>query len=243
MNYGQDCDKFSSRMGCLLFCLAVVFLTYYCLRMLQKLDKEAECIKQQKKGVSPVLQLCVCVLNSEAVFLFGEIWMFGTDIFPVNNMIWYVMLFAILAGCLTAACIMDVESCMIYDYVWWLGMIAGVLLLCIGKCDRIMELLLFILLQELFFCRFYGRADCHAFAVCAITETAMGIGMKGYLIHMLVAFSMLALIQGMCHTINNKGNLKQPIPFLPYITGSFWILMCLNSILQKIFPAYLYKLC
>jgi len=220
-------------MGCLLFCLAVVQLTYYCLRKLQKLDKEAEYIKQQKEGVSLVLQLCVCILNSEAVFVFGEIWMFGTDIFLVNSMILYVMLFAILAGCLTTACIMDVESCMIYDYVWWLGMIAGVLLLCIGKCDRIMELLIFILLQELFFCRFYGRADCHAFVVCAIVENAMGMGMKGYLIHMLLAFFLLTLIQGMSHNINSKGNLKHPIPFLPYITGSFWVLMYLNSILQK----------
>lgn len=231
MSYGQDCGKFGCRMGCLLLCLLVVIVTYYCLRKLQKLDRDADQVKLQKGIESPILQLCACMLSGEVVFVCGGIWI--SDTLPINIIIWYVMLLATLAGCLMAACIMDVESCMIYDYVWWLGLIAAVLLLCIGKCERIMELLLFILLQELFFCKFYGRADCHAFVVCAITETAMGMGMKSYLIHMLLAFGLLALIQGMRRNINNKGNLKRPIPFLPYIAGSFWGLVYVAGVLQK----------
>ena len=88
-----------------------------------------------------------------------------------------------------------------------------------------LELFLFILLQEVGFAKLYGRADCHAFVACAMLERALGMGMKEYLTHMLLAYIFLAIVQGAKRNIGRDGNLKKPIPFLPYITVSFWVLI------------------
>ena len=155
-----------------------------------------------------------------------------------------------MAASLLAACIMDIQSSMVYDYVWWLGGAAGGLLMGgmilawrrngvqgyeginavgerLGMSSAQLELLgsviIFILVQELLFSKFYGRADCHAFSVCALAEGAVGMGMKEYLVHMLLAFGVLAVVQLLRGNVGRDGNLKNPVPFLPYITITFWI--------------------
>lgn len=87
------------------------------------------------------------------------------------------------------------------------------------------ELGIFVLLQLKFFSRMYGRADCYAFCVCAAAEAAAGLGMAGFLGHMLGAFCLLAVVQGARRNIDAGGNLKRPVPFLPYITLAFWAML------------------
>ena len=87
------------------------------------------------------------------------------------------------------------------------------------------SLLLFGLLQEKIFSRMYGRADCHAFLICALTECAMGFRMKEYLLHMLLALFLLVVVQAIRKNIGKNGNLKKAVPFMPYITISFWLVM------------------
>lgn len=129
---------------------------------------------------------------------------------------------SVLAGCLIFACITDCKCCQVYQFVWWMGGICGVF--CLPEnMENLPELVLFGILQEFFFCRFYGRADSHAFVVCALMQSGMGMGLREYLIHMLLAFGGLGMVQLFRKNINGKGNLKKPVAFLPYITISFWL--------------------
>lgn len=129
---------------------------------------------------------------------------------------------SVLAGCLIFACITDYKIYEVYGFVWWIGGACGILAMR-GGTGNIPELVFFCFLQEIFFCRFYGRADCHAFGICAMVQCGMGMGLREYLFHMLFAFCGLAVIQFLGRNINRKGNLKQPVAFLPYITVSFWL--------------------
>ncbi len=159
-------------------------------------------------------------------------------------------LLTVLAGCLLFACVTDCQSCQVFAFTWWGAGAAGGILLyqslagehggmqmfTAANSSRLASLFLYIFLQEIFFSRFYGRADCHAFVVCAVAECSLGMGMTQYLLHMALAFGALTIVQGFRGNINSGGNLKQPVAFLPYITISFWVLLFLgkNVILNQI---------
>ena len=90
---------------------------------------------------------------------------------------------------------------------------------------KLLPLFLFGLLQEKLFSGMYGKADCHAFVVCAIAGSGAGWGMKEYLMHMLLAIMLLAVAQGAKGNVGRNSNLKKGVAFLPYITISFWVLL------------------
>ena len=169
--------------------------------------------------------LWICLLCGEIVyflFLDNQIYCSAWD-WTMNEGMLLGILFSVLASCLIMACITDLKYCMVYNYVWWIGG-GGILgwLLFIENA-HLREVLVFALLQELFFCHMYGKADCHAFVVCSLAMTTLGLGLREYLIHMLLAFGVLAVVQAVHKNINKKGNLKAAVPFLPYITITFWI--------------------
>ena len=142
----------------------------------------------------------------------------------MTELLWFV-----LAASLLFACATDCKSCEVYNFTWWIGGAAALLLLA-GDRDNIsatnmVQLLFYIALQLFFFSKMYGKADCYAFSVCAVAETAAGMHLMEYLFHMLIAFAFLALVQGGKRNIARNGNLKHPVPFLPYITLAFWTLL------------------
>lgn len=148
-----------------------------------------------------------------------------------------------LAGALLAAAVMDAKTCYVYNYVWY-GSLPALILLqgevlrrcCIQAADNagaapifyavvsrhIAPVLAFVLLQQLLFARLYGRADCHAFSVCAVAVNALGGGMLEFLIHMLLSVTLLAVVQAARGNISRRGCLITPQPFLPYIVLTFW---------------------
>ena len=153
----------------------------------------------------------------------------------------------ILAACLLMACVTDCQNCQVYHYVWWVGSTAGSILMMldffvvisVSRCSyacvvsnmlpQLSSIFIFWLLQEKMFSKMYGKADCHAFVVCAMAECALGLTLKEYLIHMLLAVFLLAVIQGIKRNIGRNGNLKKSVPFLPYITVSFWGLLLVSG--------------
>lgn len=151
------------------------------------------------------------------------------------------LLMAVFGGCLLLACITDYKTCEVYQFTWWIAGTAGLIILVqylmLNEAEKpdLLMLLVYCLLQEFFFCKFYGRADCHAFAVCAMVAYGIGMDLMDCLIHMLLAFSGLALVQLFCRNINRKGNLKRPVAFLPYITIAFWINLCCFSLKKMIY--------
>lgn len=142
-------------------------------------------------------------------------------------------LWAVMGGSLLLACVTDSLLRQIYNFTWWIALAAAAPLLwqycwkSQGKDEAALRtfsaLVLFFLLQFLLFQRTYGRADCYAFCVCAVAEASQGLSMADFLRHMLYAYLLLMAVQLLRRNINKRGNLKRPVPFLPYITVSFWI--------------------
>lgn len=142
----------------------------------------------------------------------------------MSGALWFTV-----AACLLFACITDLKSREVYNITWWISGAAAAALL-LGEGERLQpsllpELGLFILLQLKLFSKMYGRADCYAFSVCAVAEAAAGLPFGGYLLHMLLSFLLLALVQALRRNIGKNGNLRRPVAFLPYITLAFWALL------------------
>lgn len=139
---------------------------------------------------------------------------------------------------LLAASIRDFRFHCVERIVWWISGIAGFGVLLLRNVSvtqfamsNFAEWVCYVILQFCFLGRFYGKADCYAFSGCGIMILAFGGGMKSYLIHMLIAFSFLGLIQLGRKNINEMGNLKDPVPFIPYIAAAlcfFFILRYLG---------------
>lgn len=163
-----------------------------------------------------------------------------------NQSLFIILFLSIIAACLLGASIMDLKTCTVYNYIWWVMGAAGIVRLLVRRVflesqqikdvpiERLyiesmggenvwISLFIFILLQELFFCRMYGRADCHGFAACALVGATWGMGLKEHLLHMLIAFGLLGVVQLMKGNVGRNGNLKKPVPFIPYLTVAFWV--------------------
>ena len=141
---------------------------------------------------------------------------------------------SVILGCLMTACVTDMLYYKVHNFLWWIsGGAAGcmVLRLWIEKFrDRdfyegLCGLVLFLLLQFFLFAKMYGRADCYAFSVCAVAEFGLGMHIFEFLLHMIVAYVILFIIQLIRKNIAKSGNLKVSIAFIPYITASFLIFM------------------
>ena len=130
----------------------------------------------------------------------------------------------VLAAYLLIASITDLQTCEVYDFLAIVAGSIGLLMLFAGGIfgTRLFSLILFGLIQLFLFMKMYGRADGWAFLVCAVYESRFGKGMLTYLLHMASAFLVLAVIQGLNRNIARNGNLKKPVPFLPYIAVTVW---------------------
>ena len=233
------------RVGVWILSALMVLGTAVGLLFLTRLDKAYRAEKEHRIGKETEKAFIIIEMSFGAIasiFCMDKVVFYGKLCLNGGKLLCTVGLLGIFAGGLLAACIMDMRYCYVYNYVWWAGGAAGIGILVLSLWERLQHwatesvksissndavevlgsLVIFVLLQELFFCRFYGRADCHAFVVCALAEGALGIPMKGYLIHMLLAFGILAIVQLIHGNVGADGNLKSPVPFLPYIAVSFW---------------------
>lgn len=133
----------------------------------------------------------------------------------------------LLAAYLLVSSITDIQTCKVHDFLHFIGAVAGLWALWAAQPDmgRIVPWFLFWVMQKLLFMRMYGKADGMAFLVCALFESCYGEGMITYLLHMGAAYLVLAVVQMLCRNINKKGNLKQPVAFLPYIAGTAWFFL------------------
>lgn len=128
---------------------------------------------------------------------------------------------------LTVCGVTDAQTSKVYDILQAPVAAAGAWL-CIRRAlpaESGWGLLLFALLQYLLFMRLYGEGDVMAFQICALYLAAAGGNLLTMLLHMAVSFAMLGAVQLLKGNVNEKGNLKTPVPFLPYIAcGALWFL-------------------
>ena len=176
----------------------------------------------------------VCGLNSLCILLLG------------NSCFIKDLLLGWLAGSLVAAAVMDLWNQMVYRFVWWSAGAAmiGIWLLHFytekmagENTGQIVSyalrqifpgLMLYIIIQHTVFGRLYGRADCHAFGICAVGMAVLGMTFEDFAIHMVLAYFGLTVVQFLSGNIAQGGRLKKPVPFVPYIVAAFWLWVDFN---------------
>lgn len=135
--------------------------------------------------------------------------------------------YLILAVYLTVCVITDRKTCKIYDFLQLPASMAGAIL-CMARplpAGAGLGLILFALLQYFLFGRLYGQGDVMAFQVCSLYIIGEGGDFQTLLLHMALSFTILGVIQLLRKNIDRRGNLKTPVPFLPYIACSLpWFL-------------------
>ena len=140
-------------------------------------------------------------------------------------MLWFV--YSVLAVYLTVCVFTDLRACIVYDFLQLPGAMAGALF-CLSRplpAGSGAGLVLFALLQYLLFGRLYGIGDAMVFQVCSLYLAGRGGDLRTFLLHMALAFVLLGIVQLLRHNINKRGNLKTPVPFVPYIACSLlWFL-------------------
>ena len=140
---------------------------------------------------------------------------------------WYGQLACgVLASYLLVASIQDIQSREVYDFLHVTALPAGLVFVVTEPSDeKLISLVVFVAVQMGIFMRMYGAGDGLAFLVCAVFESRFGRGMLTYLLHMGTAYILLGIVQGFKHNFNKRGNLRKPVPFLPYITVSVWLFL------------------
>lgn len=148
------------------------------------------------------------------------------------------ILLAVVIGCLLLGCVTDLMICQVHNFVWWFGAAAAAALLWPRLWDAdgrggmwlLLELTAFWLIQLGPFSRLYGKADCYAFCVCAAAQAGLGLGLEWMTLHMALAFSLLALVQCIGKNVTAEGRLRKPVPFVPYLTAGFYLLLIFMKI-------------
>ncbi len=135
--------------------------------------------------------------------------------------------YGILVAYLLVTVYTDCEIKKVHDLMAYVAAIAGFLLLLFTSETRgsLAELGIFLVLQKLLFARLIGEADCIAFGICAMYMTATGGGIMRYLFHMLLTVVICGIVQLFKRNINNKGNMKQPVAFTPYIAVAAFVFL------------------
>ena len=134
--------------------------------------------------------------------------------------------------CLAAASAEDLFTHKVADLLWWICAPTCLLLLLSNSVAHglwgFVECLLVIFIQEHIMCRFYGRADSHAFSCCAVFLVFNGSGLEGHILHMFISLIALTVHQMIRGNIGNRGKLISPVPFIPYIFISFVMTLILS---------------
>lgn len=140
-----------------------------------------------------------------------------------------MLLMGCFAGSLLTAAIMDLWEQMVYRFVWWSagGALAVLSVLQFGSREMtgefVIHTVVYIFLQQAVFGHFYGRADCHAFSVCALCMAVLGMDICNFVRHMALTFVGLTVVELARRNVTRGGRLKRPAPLVPYIVSAFWI--------------------
>lgn len=171
----------------------------------------------------------ICGINSLCILLIG------------NSCFLKDLLLGWLAGSLIAAAVMDLWNQMVYRFVWWSAGAAMIVIWFLRSYTERMAgestgqivfyiigqvfpgLVLYIIVQQAVFGRLYGRADCHAFSICAVGMAVLGMSFEDFVIHMTLAYLGLTVVQFLSGNVAGGGRLKRPVPFIPYIVAAFWL--------------------
>lgn len=121
-------------------------------------------------------------------------------------------------ACVYVSSLTDLKTGFVYDVV----VLTGILVLCFSfllgvdqNCYK--DFLCFSFLQFLLFKKMYGEGDVMIFIVVAGIFCTLKKGIYEDLQLMLLTIFLMGIHQGIKGNINQKGNLKKPVPMVPYI--------------------------
>lgn len=183
------------------------------LYFLKKIDKELGACDQ---GKIKMLRISFCLL-------FGIKGIYGSTASLGADTVSYLLLAVYLIVC----SVQDAMTCMVSDFLQYIGLLGGSILLLsrMPEAQIGISLILFVLIQRLIFMKMYGHADGMAFLICALYLGAEGKDIEAYLLHMGAAFLLLAVVQFGKRNVSVKGKLKTPAALLPYIAVSFLLII------------------
>lgn len=191
---------------------------------LLRMEQESELrIKGNAWWVLPAGSLC-------SAYIWTNMCAENTEMKESYKAAWLVVHVYFLSSSVT-----DSICCQVYDVFQFLGIGAGAYLALTGETGRMfgISLVIFGLLQYFLFMKLYGAADGMAFLAAALAEAGLGYEISGFLLHMIIAYLMLSLVQLCRGNITRKGRLREGVPFLPYIMVSFWIMMIWQEGIQN----------
>lgn len=141
------------------------------------------------------------------------------------------LLLGAMSGCMLFACVTDILTNKVYDFIWWAAAVVEIAAYILHPISlwKLVCLAVFFIMQELLFAKLYGRADCHAFCICAVMESIFDMDIIGFFLHMILSFAFLIAVQYFRENIGKNGRLKIPVPFMPYITFAFWFDLLINN--------------
>ncbi len=206
MNFVPVCDR-------LVFGVIIALMAGSILRLICSVDIEF----QKESGRKMLLSLVIlCLL--------------GTCLLPASvykRPFWEQGGYMIMLIYLTSCAVMDMQIQKVYDFLHYIGLISVGVLAIKAQPDFAIgwELILFALIQWLIFSGMYGDADVAMYMVCAAFLATEGKGLEEYLLHMLVTFALLGIVQGVKGNISRQGNLKRPVALIPYIVIGFLVII------------------
>lgn len=118
----------------------------------------------------------------------------------------------------------------VHRFFWRIALLAGLGALCLRQnqpWEYFGGLFFFGLLQYGLFSKAYGLADCHAFFCASVALAAFGGEMEEYLMLAATAFGVLAGVQVLRRNVNERGNLREPVAFVPYVAFAYGIVLAL----------------
>ena len=136
------------------------------------------------------------------------------------------MLFLLLSVfCLGLCAMTDYKTGYVYDGIVLSGFVFALTYgLWGGGTNKVTDWIVFCILQAILFRRMYGEGDVLVFLLTGTVYFVTGRGICEDLILMLLTILLLGIHQAYKRNINHKGNLKKPVPMVPYIFMAF--LLC-----------------
>lgn len=186
-----------------------------CFKIIKVLDADSPPRLTKKAAIS-------ILAAAFSVSVCGLLILAKTDMQSTDKTFMYILL-QIFSGCLLFACATDLMIKKVYDFTWWAAAPAVILMVHLSAAQpELSGLVAYIIIQEKLCGGLYGRADCHAFGVCAAAGSCLGFGTIDFCIHMILSFLMLSIVQRFKKNAAKDGRLKKPVAFMPYITAAFW---------------------
>ena len=159
-------------------------------------------------------------------FCYSSIITAGVLLIPAHDEKGEIKCLILLAIYLVVCTVTDVLMCQVYDGMQYLGVLGGCIWALMNETQNGIgfSLIMFVGMQYFILMKKYGKADGMGYCICALFLAGKNIDIEGYLYHMVISFSLLAVVQLLGNNVTRKGDLKRPVALYPYISIGFMVM-------------------